>query len=357
MEEDKGSSGAKGGRLKKVLYFILRVGFAVGIIAFLLRGRAGDVLRNLQDFDYKYFVLAFVCYYIHFMFGAWRWHKLTAVLGIDLTLREACFLSMKAFFFSLVIPGGALGGDLVKLGVLASRTGSKGTRIEGAFTILMDRMTGMVSLFVLALCICVPAYPLLMRVDAPELYDLLGMSGDAALLRLAKNLVFAGIILMCLSGLGACVVLFMHRKIEKLPLISGLWVWADGRTRGAVSRMAGAMDLYRDKLPLLVNLTFWTTFLVHLNMVLIVYFILCGLHVSVTQLSLLTGVTLGDIAGLLPFTPSGIGFRDYTIIKLLELGGAAVDKAKAAALLFTALIIVSNISAGLFFIFDGRKRD
>ena len=60
-----------------------------------------------------------------------------------------------------MIPGGAIGGDVVKMGVLSKRT-SPGAKMEGAFTILIDRIVAMIALFALALLLLVPAVPVLM---------------------------------------------------------------------------------------------------------------------------------------------------------------------------------------------------
>ncbi len=340
---------------KKIFWFCFRIALAVGIIYFLVHGEAGKILHDLKKFDYRWLLPAFFFYYIHFMFGAWRWYKLTTVLNINISLRDAIFLSMKAFFFSLVIPGGAIGGDLAKIGFLAAQA-QKGTKVEGAFTVLMDRIVGMVSLFALTIVVVLISIPLLMQVEADQLYDMLGLQHSPDVIRTFKYCAIAGLILMCLAGICACAIMFMHRFVRKLPLVDPIWKWCDTHSHGSVSRMTSAIDLYRDKLGLLANLILTSTIFIHLNLVLIVYCITRGLGVTVKPLALLCSVTLGNIAGLLPFTPSGIGFRDYTIIKVLEVGGAPMDAAKSAALLFTALIIVANISAGIFYILDMKKK-
>lgn len=52
----------------------------------------------------------------------WRWHRLTRILQVKLSGFEALSLTMQGYFFSLVIPGGAIGGDVVKMGVLTKRS-------------------------------------------------------------------------------------------------------------------------------------------------------------------------------------------------------------------------------------------
>lgn len=341
---------------KKIFWFIFRIALAVGIITFLIHNKIGQIAENLKDFNYWWLLPAFGGYYIHFLIGSWRWWKLTQVLDYKLSYWEALNLTMKAFFFSLVIPGGAIGGDLAKVGFLTSRS-EKGKKVEGAFTILMDRITGMLALFALAIVVTIVSIPLLMEVNTPEIYKMCGLEDCPDVIRTFKYIAIAGIIGLCLSGIMACVVLFMHRQLEKIPLIKKLFNWIDSHSHGTVSRMEAAIDLYRDKLGLLSGMVVLSLFFIHLNMVFIVFCLCKGLGMCLAKpLSLLSAVILGNITGLIPFTPSGIGFRDYTIIKLLEVGGAHLDKAQSAAILFTALIITANISGGLFYIFCSKKK-
>ena len=74
-------------------------------------------------------------------------------------------------------------------------------------------------------------------------------------------------------------------------------------------------------------------------------------------LTVVTAVLLGNLAGLLPLFPGGIGARDLTVISILVAGGLAAGEAKTAQLLYTALLIAFNIFGGVFFLIDpGRSR-
>lgn len=348
------SPGKIGETIKKIFWFLLRIGLAVGIIAFLVQNKYQLVVAHLRNFDYIWLIPAVFCYLFHFMVGSWRWYMLARVLQFRLTPGEALTLTMKAFFFSLVIPGGSIGGDFAKAGFLATRAAS-GTKVEGAFTILMDRIVGMVALFLLAIVVTLLAAPLLMQVDAPELYGMLHLHNSPEVIRNGKIAGIAGVLLLCLSGLGACAAMFMHRQLEKIPPVGKLMGWVDRRTHGAVFRCTAAVDLYRNEKMLLSAMVLISVIFIHLNMVLIGFFLVKGLHIELSgPLVLIAAITLGNIAGLVPLTPSGIGFRDYTVIKILEVGGAALDKAEAAAILFTALIICCNMLGGIFFIIDSR---
>lgn len=354
-QKDLAASKSIGGKLKALFWFFLRIALAVGIIAFLVQHKYELVLRNLRHFDFIWLVPAVLCYFLHFAVGSWRWCLLARVLNFRLSQWEALVLTMKAFFFSLVIPGGSIGGDFAKAGFLATRA-EKGTKVEGTFTILIDRIVGMVALFALAIVVTLLSIPLLMHIDAPELYAMLHLHNSPEVIRNGKIAGIVAILLLCSSGLVACVVMFMHRQLEKLPLVGTLMRWGDVKSHGALSRCTAAIDLYRSKKKLLLGMTLVSVVFIHFNMVLIGYFLIRGLQIDgIGVLTVITAITLGNIAGLVPLTPAGIGFRDYMVIKILESGGAAVDKAEAAAILFTALIITCNMVGGIFFIIDSRR--
>ena len=67
-------------------------------------------------------------------------------------------------------------------------------------------------------------------------------------------------------------------------------------------------------------------------------------------------ITLGNIAGLLPLTPSGVGARDFIVKNILESSGMDARQALATALSFTMIIIAFNLLGGLFFVFDKHKK-
>jgi len=347
IEEDEMSSGKNAkGLLRKIFWFILRIGLAAAIIVWLVSRNFDKFVQSLADFNYYWLIPACLCYFLHMLVCSWRWYKLAKVLDIQITLFDAFSLTMKSYFFSLVIPGGAIGGDLAKIGFLASRT-PKGTKVEGAFTILMDRIVGMVALFSIAIIIILSTLPILMGIDL----TVLGL--QTKLMHVAAIAVLLG---MCSFGLVAMLAIFYHQTLEKIKPIGYLMKMGDRYTNSAVSRMTAATDIYRNQLKLFTEMTVVSIFLVHLNMVVVVFFIMKGLGIeNVHLITLTSAVIIGNIAGLIPLTVSGVGLRDVTIATILYAGG--VDNATTIPIIFTALILVFNILSGLFFVFDSDKKN
>ena len=333
-------------KLKKPIFFILKLSIAALIVWYLLLRDTASLAGSLKDFDPRYLAGAVICYAAHYAVCAWRWRKLAVMLDIPLGVFESFSLTVQGMFFSLVIPGGAIGGDVVKMAVISKRT-SRGRKTEGAFTVLMDRIVGMIALFILVLVIVPCAYDLLMdcripQINIPQKVKLAGI---------------CGLLLTAVSGLAASCVIFFHKIIHKAALFDRLLSFADRISGGTVSRMEQATDVYAGNPGKLVLLTAASILGVHLMTVIPLLFLLAGLGVKFSCFSVVVAVTLGNVAGLLPFFPSGVGIRDLVTVTILVAAGVPEFDAKTAQLLYTAIIILSNLAGGLFFIFDsGRKK-
>ena len=330
---------------KSLLFFLLKVGLAVFIVWLLIRRDPREMLECLRTLDYRWLIPAMIFYGSHMVTCSWRWRRLARMLHVELPFSEALSLTMQGYFFSLVIPGGALGGDVVKMGVISKRSVS-GSKMEGAFTVLMDRIVGMISLFTLMLALLWPAVPLLMQVHWGKL------PVDPRL----NILLIAGVALLCLAGLAASCVIFFHRSIQSIPGVKFLMDKAEHFGHGAVSRLTAAADVYAGYWKELTFLTLVTTFFVHLMTVTPLFFLLEGLRVEYSFFNVIVAVLIGNIAGLIPLSPGGVGIRDLVTITILAAGGVPAGDAKTVQLLATAIMIVFSLAGGLFFIFDPGRR-
>src|SRR5215831_19922962 len=92
-------------------------------------------------------LMAMACLlYLQCAITAWRWNLLLRAQEIRIPYRRAFGLTMIGFLFNLVIPG-AVGGDVVK-GYYITRA-APGRRSQAATSVLMDRILGVVALFLL----------------------------------------------------------------------------------------------------------------------------------------------------------------------------------------------------------------
>lgn len=334
----------KNRKIRAFLSFLLKTGLAAGIIWWLIHKNYNTFVRNLEDINYLWLLPAALAYASHMVICAWRWYKLALVLEIKISFMDALALTMKGYFFSLVIPGGAIGGDVAKIGFLSRQT-ARGAKAEGAFSILVDRMTGMAGMFSLALVMILFSLPVLMKVqlEVIPLNDTVRIFG------------IFGLIALCLAGLGAMTCLFFHRFFEKMKPIGWLMRTGDKYGQGIVSRFTAALDTYRSSLKLVIQMCLLSVVCVHLNIALAFYFIMKSLGMSgMNPLTVITAVTVGDVAGMLP-SNSGLGLRDVTINVILDAAG--IPNGATVPIVFSAILISFNLLAGLFFVFDFGKKN
>ncbi|MCQ2379106.1 MAG: flippase-like domain-containing protein [Victivallaceae bacterium] len=336
-------SGAFAAVLKKTFAVSLKLAVAFGAVYFLLLRDSEKVFAVFGRFSPGWLIPAAAAYFFHMLVVGWRWKKLTAILGVELSGKEACSLTFQGYFFSLVIPGGAIGGDVVKMGVV-SRRAPAGSKAEGAFTVLMDRIIGMIALFVLTLVILPFGCGTLMRVEIP---------GVAAT---ANEYWIVAFFLLCAAGLAASGIIFFHRQLRKITFFRAAMDFFDRISSGMFSRMTAATDIYAAHWRELTWLTVVSVFFVHIMTVVPFFFLFSGMQVPFGYFNVILAVTVGNIIGLLPFLPAGVGGRDLTIVAILVAAGMNAPDAKTAMLMYTAILLVFNLLGGAFFVFDrGRK--
>lgn len=330
--------------ITSILTTLLKFGAAALVIYLLFRGDSEKIRRGLQTFNYLWLIPAAALYILHTLVAAWRWRQLAGVQGIKMRFIEAYSLTMQGYFFSLMLPGGAVGGDIVKMSAVSGRL-SGGGRTEGIFSILTDRVIGMIALFFMALLLIIPTHGIFVRLAIPGVPE-----------KISGNLFFWLIFAVCTAGICAGTAMFFHRFFAKISGVNTLIRFADRHTGGRITRLINAADLYRNDKKLLFKTLLASIAGVHLPTALPILFLLAGCGGSFDILNAVTALTIGNIAGLLPLFPGGIGGRDAVSIALLTAGGAANAHADSAQILYTALMSLISLAGGLFFIFDpGRK--
>ena len=141
---------AENGRisLKGVLRTLLNIGIAAAVIFWLYRRNGAALRTGFAEFDYRFLIPAAAVLLSTLVVSSLRWRGLARTIGIRLGAWESFSLTMQGNFFSLVIPGGAIGGDVIKMAALTRHVRS-GSRTEGIVSIVMDRIIGMIALFLM----------------------------------------------------------------------------------------------------------------------------------------------------------------------------------------------------------------
>jgi len=320
--------------IKQIFLFTFQISLAVAIIVWMISKNKEQIIAAFENFHFIWLVPGLIFYATHIFVGAWRWRMLLNVQNIKITFFDSLSLTMQGFFFSLVLPGGALGGDVVKAAFLIKKT-PKGNKLIGSFTILVDRIIGMSSLFALAAITTIFSYEALANLKGFSIFFV--------------YLLIAG----CIGGLGAAIVLFFHDKLNVIPGFKALLAFGDKISKNAVSRLINAIDSYRTAwktilLAFLVSIVF-----VHTMIASVIFCIAGGLDANkASPTTYILATSIANAAECVPATQSGIGTRDYVLQTILCSGGIEKAKAITIALIYTAIILSFNLCGGLFFAFS-----
>lgn len=327
--------------MKKTVLFVLKLGIAVAILVWLIR-RSGLDFQSAASVPLRYPVLAMACVMIQLVLTIIRWHFLLRCIGIRLPFREIFSLGMQGQFFSLFIPAGSVGGDLIKAGILAKRAPG-GEKFNGVFSILVDRLCGLTALMLFTLLGCGIFYPVIREFPAE--------------LRIGV----CTAMILCLGVLCATAAVFFHDFLYRFAFMKKILSLLDRFSGGAFTRAADAIAHYRKRWKLLLGWITATTFVFFPFLAAALWFLgigVCGRRLPVSLCLLASN--LSQTAAAVPLTNGGIGVRDAVSARIFAAGGCSAEQAALIPLLFTLSMLLVSLSGSIFFVFDSflcRKRE
>ena len=339
---EESREGKAAGLLKYAVKILVTAGI-VAVLVYTSKKHGTFVGFDISGLNWGWLAAAFLLYIVHLFVNAWRWRLLLAYRRIPCSLFSAFSLTTQSFFFSLVMPGGAIGGDVIRAGFLAYRV-PKGQKFDGVFTILMDRFTGMIGIFLTAFLALPFAWRYLEGAD-PR----------------AKALTFV-LLGASAAGLLVAAAVLLHRQLEKIAFFR----WGEDLgakiSHGFSTRLLDALDSYRGAGREIVWCVLASILGVNFVLGLCFYCVCLAFSASLAQLfaPIVAAITVGNIAGLIPLTMSGIGLRDYFVAAILGAALAELPDCQVAALaptlVMTGVIIAGGLFGGIFFVFDNPRR-
>ncbi len=275
----------------------------------------------------------------------WRWSVLLRVQGVRLPFLQLLRLTLIGQFFNLALPG-AVTGDIVKMAYIAKAAPEK--KAECILTIVIDRIFGVLGLFVLATIFVLLHLSFLRGLDTAD--------HDQMMVKMAAFTVGFGSV----GGILFVLAVEFHKKLLALPLmrtvVPAVAKRLPAKVCDVVTRLVCALDLCRGHRRAVASA---------LGLSLVV-------HSSLAVMLLLIGRALGEgtvLAGgyflttqvanavaAIPLTPGGVGLRDNCVSYFLK----ALDATPAATagfipVLFTLLMAAWGIGGGVLFMLRSRK--
>jgi glycosyltransferase 2 family protein len=304
---------------KKRWLNLLRILISVGILVVLFwRIGLGETLTILRQADLRYWLIALTLFLCSLAIRAWRWLVLIRGLGVAVDFWRLLRLYFVGAFFNAMLPS-SFGGDVVRAFELTQDTDPS----AAVGTVLVDRMTGLLTLFAMGLAVL----PFIARRLPVELVAVIvGVAGG--------GLIVGGVILesRLLKRIGGWLPAPFSLTGEG-PLAK-IYAAVTGCGLRAILQACG-ISFFFNLLNVLIN---W----------------LCGKTVGAQiGLDYFFAVTLLlSVSGLIP-SIGGWGVREATSAALLTPLGVDENVAVALGLVVGTVHLAAGLSGGVIYALEG----
>ena len=323
---------------KKALTFILKFGVSAGILTYIVWKRE----IKWQDFKLVNpwcIVASFFCIYAQLCLTSVRWFSILRTAGVKCSFIEAFSLQMQGMFFSQFLPGGSVGGDVVKAGILATRT-PPGGKFNVVFSIFVDRLCGLGALLIALLGTCLICHDMIAKFPEGQ-----------------RN----GLLVMCaVCGVLLCVVIFVFFSdlLYKVKFFKFFLDIADRFTKDTFKRAAAAVALYRRSWKLLLGWIVATTFVFFPVLGMPVWLMANGFQGAPHRdfLPCLMISNVSQTIAAIPGSFGGTGTRDIAGSEMMTAMGFTDTESGVIPILVTVVTLLVALSCAVFFVFDRGKR-
>jgi len=135
------------GPARRILALKFALAFALlALVIVLNRDQIRDVLSRRPRVSH--FALGFGYYIAGMLLAFIRWSFYVRALGIPFKIRDGLRLGFIANLFNFVVPGGPVGGDVVRAAFLCRE--QKRWKTQAIASVVLDRLVGLLGLFLLA---------------------------------------------------------------------------------------------------------------------------------------------------------------------------------------------------------------
>jgi uncharacterized protein (TIRG00374 family) len=232
----------------------LLVALAFGLLGWAVYQNRQKIAEVFQrGIDARLFAVAFAVYLAGIVLSFVRWYVLVRVIEPRFTLRDSLLLGFIGNVFNLIIPGG-VGGDFIKAAYLVKMDIK---RTQAVASMVIDRILGLLGLFILGGIAGVAAWPM---ADRPirTLIVLVWLAVAAGLLVLFAifNQSLTRNFPSLLEGHGRVAVILRELRVvsetyrQRLGMIAAVLVWCSGiHFLFVVAFYLVSLAIFPEKLP------------------------------------------------------------------------------------------------------------
>jgi len=314
---------------QKIVVGSLKAAAGIGIVAWILvRLDEQDIWDQLRSAmaNWPWVLAGFSGFIVCLIAISLRWQALLVAQGVRLQLRRVISLSFIGHFFNALMLGGT-GGDIAKAYYVSREVG--GQRTEAIATILVDRITGLITMIMIADVMMLAQTRLFMA--TPVLRQVywwtLAISATAYL---------------------ALIAAFSQNLLEKVPLFRRI-LGKMQRVGEIIHRVYDAFYLYRDHPgALLASLAYSTINQGVLVMMTVAFGYSLGVSLDLAVYYAI--IPIANILGAMPLTPGGIGIREGAYVLLLPEFAVSDGHALVMSLLLTTSMTLWSLIGGAVFV-------
>jgi hypothetical protein len=292
---------------------------SLGLLAFVLRAIGLERIgRVALEADPGPLVIALGLFFVGVVVRAFRWRALLVALGLQIPLGRLVYLYFLGTFFNMFLPTG-FGGDVVRVVELSQEADP--TLVTG--TVIVDRLTGLLMLFALALL----ALPFTVGLLPTEVWLTIG--------------------LLAAGGLVAGVLVLQGRWLRRVTR------WLPGPLSltgvGVLARIYDAVTACGWRA---VGAALFFSLIFNVLLVLENYLVALAVGIDLSLAYFFLLVPLFSLTLMLPISFGGLGVREG--LAVLLLGQVGVDEAQAVAysLGVYAIARVTGLFGGLLFVLE-----
>lgn len=300
---------------KKIIFFILKIVFTVGLLGFFLyRTDLAHVATSLQDLSIYMVPVIMALYFLGMALISYKWKLLLP----DYSLLFLMKYNLIGVYYSTVLPS-QITGEVVKSYILGKKGSDPHKIIASVF---VDKVTGLISILVISI-----AGVILTSQKVPH-----GIIYSIIILLALIIIILMGIRLKAAYMIIAKMLRFLSDKIPKTQYFFNHLI-----------QFIDEWNIFSGKIKiLLMNVLVGIVF--HFMAVLINYLLANEVGIIVSYFDWCWIYGLLSIVLLIPVSIAGIGLRDGTLISVLGIFGVTSGKAVALSLVLLGFLVVLAIT-------------
>ena len=275
------------------------------------------VSKNIERADIPLLLMALTQAILSTVLAAYRWGRITSILGLAHGWRFYLSSYFKGSFFNQALPG-SIGGDAVRI-VDLHESGKQWS--DSFYAVFIDRIAGLAGLLII---------------------NLLALSFMSNLLPASFSL---SILLICSGGLASMGLLFMLKKIgflRKMPLLSRV-----------VELSSAFLSVYKERREIFIQVAI--SVLVHLLSILCIYSLARAVHLDYEPWVYCLLIPPVFLMMIVPISLAGWGVRESIMVTLFTFVGADKAAILAVAMLYGITVIVASLPGAFVWLSEKRR--